>query len=221
MAIKAMRLRSPGARHSRRRGDGRHRLLDLAVVVPALVVLAPVIAAATALVRYRMGSPVLFRQERAGLDGRPFMVLKIRTMSEVEPGASGPSCDSERLTPLGSMLRRWSIDELPQLWNVLRGDMAVIGPRPLPVSYVERYSDTERMRLSVRPGITGLAQVSGRNSLNWTQKFELDLDYIDKRSLWLDLRIIFRTALSLVNGRGISATGFATMPEFVGDRRSA
>jgi lipopolysaccharide/colanic/teichoic acid biosynthesis glycosyltransferase len=163
-----------------------------------------------------MGSPVLFSQERAGRDGVPFVLLKLRTMSNVDPGEAAANDDEARLTPFGARLRAWSLDELPQLWNVLRGDMALVGPRPLPLVYVDRYSPRERRRLEVRPGISGLAQVSGRNELTWDEKFALDVDYVTRRSLALDVRILWRTVTTLLRRKGISAPGHATMPEFLG-----
>ncbi len=163
-----------------------------------------------------MGGPVLFRQERAGRDGVPFTLLKFRTMTVNESNDFDPSDDGARITSLGRRLRSLSLDELPQVWNVLSGDMALVGPRPLPVAYVDRYDEGDRRRLDVRPGITGLAQVSGRNSLTWDEKFSADVDYVDHRSVFLDLWILWRTALTVVRRDGIAASGQATMLEFLG-----
>jgi lipopolysaccharide/colanic/teichoic acid biosynthesis glycosyltransferase len=190
--------------------------MDLALTLPGLVVASPVLAVTAAIVRARMGAPVLFRQERAGRDGGPFTLIKFRTMTVSLVGGLDAERDAERLTPIGSRLRGLSLDELPQLWNVIRGDMALVGPRPLPTVYVDRYSAEQRHRLDVRPGITGLAQVSGRNALTWDEKFALDLDYVAHRSVLLDARILWRTLLGLARRQGISAEGHATMPEFLG-----
>lgn len=157
-----------------------------------------------------MGSPTLFRQQRPGLNGEPFILLKVRTMRDGE----GP--DDQRLTALGSFLRATSLDELPELWNVLRGDMSLVGPRPLLMEYLPRYDATQARRHEVRPGITGLAQVGGRNSLTWEERFALDVTYVDERSLALDMRILGRTVRSVLSRKGISAEGHATMPNFGG-----
>lgn len=190
------------------------RFVDLAIVVPALVVVVPVIGLAALLVVITMGRPVFFRHERAGLQGQPFHVLKLRTMRRArfdgEPDAS-------RITRLGRLLRALSVDELPQVWNVVRGDMSLVGPRPLPVAYVARYRPEQRVRLDARPGITGLAQVRGRNALSWEEKFRLDAEYVGNASLRTDLSVIVATVVAVVTLRGISASGHATMPEFLGD----
>ena len=161
-----------------------------------------------------MGSPVLFRQERPGLGGRSFTLLKFRTMLEArgEPGVLRP--DGERLTPLGIRLRASSFDELPELWNVVRGDMSLVGPRPLLVKYLPRYSPEQARRHDVRPGITGWAQVNGRNELTWEQKFEMDVWYVENLSIRLDLGILRRTIAAVFSGRGVTADGHATTPEF-------
>lgn len=192
------------------------RALDLAVAVPALAVAAPVIGALALGVRKQMGSPVFFRQERPGLGGRPFFILKFRTMSNArdERGALLP--DRERLTPLGRFMRDHSLDELPQLWSVLRGDMSLVGPRPLLMKYLERYSPEQARRHEARPGITGWTQVNGRNTLSWEEKFLYDVWYVDHVCLALDLKILALTALKMLRSEGISAAGHATMPEFQG-----
>ncbi|MEW6271698.1 MAG: sugar transferase [Thermodesulfobacteriota bacterium] len=189
------------------------RALDLALALPLLAVAAlPMLAIALA-VRAADGAPVLFRQSRPGLGGRPFTLLKFRTMR------SGGEPDAERLTPIGRLLRAASLDELPQLWNVVRGDMSLVGPRPLLPQYLERYTPRQARRHEVRPGITGLAQVEGRNALDWDERLELDVRYVEQRSLALDLRLLARTVAAVVSRRGISAAGHVTMPEFLGSVR--
>ena len=188
------------------------RALDLAVALPALVLLAPVVLLVAVAVRVCMGSPVLFRHRRAGYRGRPFTLLKFRTM---RPGAPGEP-DDARLTRLGALLRAASLDELPQLWNVLGGDMSLVGPRPLLMEYLERYSPEQARRHEVLPGITGLAQVRGRNALSWEEKFALDVWYVDHASLRLDLYILWRTLVAVIRRSGVSAPGHATMPVFLG-----
>jgi lipopolysaccharide/colanic/teichoic acid biosynthesis glycosyltransferase len=201
---------------SRRWDDPLKRLLDVTVAGAALLVGAPVLAGVALAVRTRLGAPVLFRQRRTGRGGAPFTLLKFRTMRPAPPGAWDPSTDATRLTPLGRALRRWSLDELPQLWNVLAGDMSLVGPRPLPMEYLPRYSARQARRLAVTPGITGWAQVNGRNATDWPERFELDVWYVEHRSLALDLRILARTAWQVVAGRGVTQSGEATMREFTG-----
>jgi lipopolysaccharide/colanic/teichoic acid biosynthesis glycosyltransferase len=198
--------------------DFWERVIDVSGALAGLLVLAPLLAAVAVAIRLRMGRPVLFRQARAGLDGRPFPLLKFRTMTDARDNAGALLPDSERLTPLGRFLRRTSLDELPQLWNVLRGEMRLVGPRPLFVDYVARYTPEQRRRLAVKPGLTGWAQIHGRNAITWEQKFELDLWYIENRGFALDLRVLAAT-LRLALGRkadGISHAGHATMPEYLG-----
>ena len=197
----------------RRRGK---RWLDVLGACSGLLLTAPVISLAAAAVRWRMGSPVLFRQQRPGLWGRPFPMLKLRTMRDAVDASDQVLPDVERLTSLGRRLRATSIDELPELWNVLRGDMSLVGPRPLLIEYLDRYTPEQARRHEVRPGITGWAQVSGRNALSWEEKFELDLWYVDHVSLGLDLRILWRTVWAVVARDGVSAAEHATMPEFRG-----
>jgi lipopolysaccharide/colanic/teichoic acid biosynthesis glycosyltransferase len=195
-------------------------VLDLAIAVPVLVLASPVILGLALLIRLRMGSPVLFRQGRAGRDGRVFELAKFRTMRLAARGDDGPESDGERLTPLGRALRSTSLDELPTLLNVVRGDMSLVGPRPLPVRYLPRYSPDHARRHEVRPGITGWAQVNGRNGLSWDDQLDMDVWYVDHQSLRLDLRIIRDTVVSVVRRQGISADGHATRPEFPGSGAS-
>ena len=198
--------------------DAGKRAMDLVVGTVALVLSAPVQAVIAVVVRRRLGSPVLFRQPRPGKDGRIFELVKFRTMLEPDP-SRGLVSDADRMTPLGAFLRSTSLDELPTLWNVVRGDMSLVGPRPLLVQYLDRYTAEEARRHEVRPGVTGLAQVSGRNAITWQQKFAKDVEYVDSRSLMLDLRIIWRTVAHVARREGISASDEVTMPEFMGHGR--
>jgi lipopolysaccharide/colanic/teichoic acid biosynthesis glycosyltransferase len=192
------------------------RALDLAIVLLASPIWVPVLLVVAVAVRLRLGSPVFFRQARAGLNDRSFQLLKFRTMTN-ERGPDGQLLpDAKRLTPFGRWLRSTSLDELPELLNVLRGDMSVTGPRPLLVQYVPLYSPTHRRRHEVRPGVTGLAQVSGRNALTWPERFDLDVWYVDHASLSLDMSILARTVGALLGRKGISAPGEATMSYFTG-----
>ncbi|NLL37717.1 MAG: sugar transferase [Fretibacterium sp.] len=195
------------------------RLLDALLSLAALLLLAPLLMALGLLIRRRLGHPVLFSQLRAGKDGRPFRLYKFRSMTEArdEDGALLP--DADRLTPFGQKLRCTSLDELPQLWNVLKGDMSLVGPRPLLLDYVPLYSERQRQRLNVKPGLTGWAQIKGRNTLSWEEKFELDVWYVERQSLWLDLKILLQTVGSVLRRKGISASGEATMPRFTGSGR--
>jgi lipopolysaccharide/colanic/teichoic acid biosynthesis glycosyltransferase len=195
------------------------RAVDIVVSSVLLVVLSPLFAALAIAIRLRLGSPVLFRQVRPGLHGRPFTILKFRTMRDAVGPDGRPLADEHRMTRFGSRLRSSSLDELPELWNVLRGDMSLIGPRPLMVEYLERYSPEQARRHEIRPGITGLAQVSGRNGLDWDDRFALDVHYVDNRSLRLDLKILWRTVLGVVRRDGISTDGYATAPAFTGPRQ--
>lgn len=190
------------------------RGLDVAVAGVGLVVLSPVMAVVAMVVRLTLGRPILFRQERPGLHGRPFTIVKFRTMRVAE--ADGGASDSERLTPFGDFLRSTSLDELPELVNVVRGDMSLVGPRPLRMEYLDRYSPTQARRHEVRPGMTGWAQVNGRNAMPWGEKFELDVWYVDHRSLLLDLRIVIRTVAHVLRRDGITQPGSATAEDFVG-----
>jgi lipopolysaccharide/colanic/teichoic acid biosynthesis glycosyltransferase len=197
------------------------RALDLWLAVPALVVLAPVGLAVGGLIRLKLGGPVLFRQPRPGRDGKVFELTKFRSMSNAR-GADGKLLpDDERLTPFGNRLRRLSLDELPTLWNVVRGDMSLVGPRPLLVQYLERYTPEQRRRHDVLPGITGWAQIHGRNVISWEEKFEHDVWYVENVSLRTDLRILLGTAVQVLGRRGISAEGHPTMPEFMGSHEES
>lgn len=195
---------------------GGKRLVDLILTVFALVLVLPVLGVITVLVRWRLGSPVLFRQQRPGLHGRPFTLLKFRTMTDARDAAGNLLPDEQRLTSFGRFLRRTSLDELPELINVLRGDMSLVGPRPLLMQYLGRYTPDQMRRHEVRPGITGWAQIKGRNALSWEEKFALDVWYVDHLSLWLDFKIILLTMWKVLRREGISQEGFATMPEFMG-----
>ena len=193
--------------------DTTKRALDVALSAVGLVVSAPIQAVVAGVVLVAHGRPVLFRQARPGLNGEVFELAKFRNMRH--PDADHVS-DAERLTRVGKLLRSTSLDELPTLWNVLRGDMSLVGPRPLLVSYLDRYSPEQSRRHEVRPGVTGLAQVSGRNALSWEKRFALDVEYVDRRSFALDLSIIGRTVAAVLRRQGISGEGEATMSEFVG-----
>ena len=192
------------------------RFWDLAVSLVGLIVLFPFLLILAVVVRVKLGSPVLFRQTRPGRDGELFKLIKFRTMTDSRDSQGELLPDSERLTRFGQFLRSTSADELPELWNVLRGDMSIVGPRPLLVQYLPLYSPHQGRRHEVRPGITGLAQVKGRNSLTWDEKFDLDVWYVDNRSVRLDFAIIFWTFASIFKREGISADGSATMPPFQG-----
>jgi len=186
------------------------RCFDLLMVICLTPFWVPVATVVALAVLAKLGRPVLFRQERAGLDGRSFRLVKFRTMRE------GSEPDAERLTRFGRLLRASSLDELPELWNVLKGEMSLVGPRPLPVRYLPRYTPEQNRRHEVLPGVTGWAQVHGRNALDWETKFRYDVDYVDSRSLFLDFKILVMTALQVIVPRGISHEGEATMGEFLG-----
>jgi lipopolysaccharide/colanic/teichoic acid biosynthesis glycosyltransferase/glycosyltransferase involved in cell wall biosynthesis len=195
------------------------RCFDIVASAAALVLLSPVLAITALAVRLQMGAPVLFRQTRPGLAGRPFEILKFRTMRDATDASGRPLDDGERLTGLGRFLRATSLDELPEFWNVLRGDMSLVGPRPLLMQYLPLYSAEQARRHDVRPGLTGLAQVNGRNALSWDEKFGLDIRYVDGRSFWGDLKILFSTVFKVLRRDGISAASHATMPAFEGSRK--
>jgi len=188
------------------------RLVDALIVLLLVPVWVPVAAVVALSVWMVLGRPVFFRQERAGLGGRPFRLVKFRTMRE------GTEPDAERLTRFGRFLRASSLDELPELWNVLKGEMSLVGPRPLPIRYLGRYTAEQNRRHEVLPGITGWAQVHGRNALDWETKFRYDVDYVDSRSMWLDLKILGLTVFQVLVPRGISHAGEATMGEFTGTK---
>ncbi|VWX60788.1 putative UDP-galactose phosphate transferase (WeeH) [Sphingorhabdus sp. 109] len=192
------------------------RMFDIAGAATGLILLSPLMLILVILIRRGMGSPVLFRQTRPGRDGKPFEMMKFRTMRD-STGANGQLLpDSERLTPLGRSLRSSSLDELPELWNVLKGDMSLVGPRPLLMEYLPLYSAEQARRHNVRPGVTGWAQINGRNAISWDEKFALDVWYVDNRTIWLDLKIIWLTIRKVLKREGISAAGEATMPKFTG-----
>ncbi|MGE3327749.1 MAG: sugar transferase [Acidimicrobiia bacterium] len=193
------------------------RVLDVALAGVALVPAAIVLAVCAPAIRRSLGKGVIFRQERAGQHGEPIEVLKLRTMTDERDTNGDLLPDGHRLTRVGSLLRKTSLDEVPQLWNVLRGDMSLVGPRPLPMAYVARYSDEQRRRLDVKPGLTGWAQVRGRNALTWPDKLALDVWYVDNASLLVDLKIMLMTLKTVLTRGGVSAEGHATMPEFMGE----
>jgi lipopolysaccharide/colanic/teichoic acid biosynthesis glycosyltransferase len=192
------------------------RILDISGAVIGLILLSPLMAIVAWRVQRQMGRPVLFRQSRPGLYGRPFEMIKFRTMRDAIDARGRALPDADRLTPLGRFLRASSIDELPELWNVLKGEMSLVGPRPLLMEYLPLYSAQQARRHEVRPGVTGWAQVNGRNALSWDQKFALDVWYVDNGNLWLDLKILWLTIRKVIRRDGISAAGDATMPKFEG-----
>lgn len=196
--------------------DLMKRLFDLVVAAFLLGLLAPVMLAVAVAVRLCMGAPVLFQQVRPGLHGKPFIVYKFRTMSDAKDGCGMDLPDAVRLTWFGKVLRRLSIDELPQLFNVLKGDMSLVGPRPLLMEYLPLYTPDQARRHEVRPGITGWAQVNGRNELDWEQRFALDVWYVDHRSFWLDMKILWMTFCKVLKREGVSQQGQATMEKFRG-----
>jgi len=195
------------------------RLFDLATAGLGLLVLSPLLLFLAIVVRITHGAPVLFRQQRPGYKGIPFRVLKFRTMNDARSPDASPLSDAERLTPLGRFLRATSLDELPELVNVLRGEMSLVGPRPLLMQYLRRYSPEQMRRHDVAPGITGWAQINGRNALTWEDKFRLDVWYVDHRSFWLDIKILLLTFWKVVTREGISQPGHATAEEFRGSER--
>lgn len=193
------------------------RLFDLLASAIGLLILSLPLALLAWQVRRKLGSPVFFTQVRPGLYGKPFRMVKFRTMTDARDASGALLPDAQRLTPFGRFLRTSSLDELPELWNVLRGEMSLVGPRPLLMEYLPLYSTEQARRHEVRPGITGWAQVNGRNAISWAEKFALDVWYVDHRSLWLDLQILWLTARKVVVREGISAEGEATMAKFRGN----
>ncbi|WP_430514417.1 sugar transferase [Pannonibacter phragmitetus] len=194
------------------------RVMDIVGAGLGLILLSPVIAVLALLIRRNLGSPVLFRQTRPGLHGQPFEMIKFRTMRDALGPDGTPLPDAERMTALGTKLRSTSLDELPELWNVLKGEMSLVGPRPLLMEYLPLYSERQALRHEVRPGVTGWAQINGRNAVSWPEKFEMDVWYVENRSFWLDLKIIVLTIKKVIKRDGISAAGEATMPKFKGER---
>lgn len=195
------------------------RAIDIVGALAGLIILGPVMLMVAILVRWKLGAPVLFCQVRPGLNSHPFVMLKFRTMCNALDAEGNPLPDADRLTRLGRFLRATSIDELPELWNVLRGDMSLVGPRPLLMEYLPLYTTEQARRHEVRPGITGWAQVNGRNALSWDDKFALDVWYVDHQSITLDLKILMMTIAKVLRREGIAAEGEATMPRFTGRTR--
>ena len=197
------------------------RLFDIVASVAILMIFSLPLLVLVGLVHIKLGSPVFFTQVRPGRSGQLFKLIKFRTMTDARGPTGELLPDADRLTPFGRMLRSTSLDELPELWNVIKGEMSLVGPRPLLVEYLPRYSPAQARRHDVRPGITGWAQVNGRNAISWEEKFELDTWYVDNQSFWLDLRILWLTVRKVVVRDGISAPGDATMPPFTGSHRNA
>ena len=206
-----------GSRSSRY--ESMKRIFDIILSIMLLVLLSPVFFMVAIVLRWKMGSPIIFRQTRPGLDGRPFVILKFRTMCNIKNSAGNLAADEKRISSFGFFLRATSLDELPELLNVLKGDMSIVGPRPLLMEYLPLYSPEQARRHEVRPGLTGWAQINGRNALSWEEKFDHDLWYVDNRSFLLDLKIIWMSFLPVVLRRGVSSEGAATMPKFTGQRQ--
>jgi sugar transferase EpsL len=194
----------------------RKRLFDLILVIPSLFLLSPLLAALAILVRIKHGSPVLFHQQRPGLNGQPFMLHKFRTMKDACDAQGNLLPDERRLTRFGCFLRSTSLDELPELFNIIKGDMSLVGPRPLLMAYLDRYTPEQARRHEVKPGVTGWAQINGRNAISWEKKFKFDIWYVEHYSLWLDVKIIAMTIWKTIKREGISQAGHATMEEFRG-----
>ncbi|MBP1465743.1 sugar transferase [Candidatus Chloroploca sp. M-50] len=194
------------------------RIFDLLVAIPVLLVFSPLLAVLALLVRVKLGTPVFFRQQRPGRHGKPFTMVKFRTMTDARDAKGNLLPDAERLTRFGKFLRSSSLDELPELWNVLKGEMSLVGPRPLRIEYLPLYSTHQARRHEVRPGITGWAQVNGRNALSWEERFDLDVWYVNQASFYLDLKIIVMTIVAILRRDGISASGHATMYRFTGSK---
>lgn len=193
------------------------RVFDILFSLGWLIVFSPLLLVVAVLVRLRLGSPVLFLHERPGKDGKPFRIVKFRTMTDARDASGNLLPDKDRLTPFGRFLRSSTLDEFPEMWNVLVGEMSVVGPRPLMMSYLPRYNAVQRRRMEVRPGVTGWAQINGRNAIDWDQKFALDVWYVDNQSMWLDLKIIYRTFFKVFARTGIDHSKEQPMPEFLGD----
>ncbi|ENV62436.1 sugar transferase [Acinetobacter junii] len=192
------------------------RLLDIIIASTALILLSPLYFYVANKVKKNLGSPVLFRQVRPGLHGKPFEMIKFRTMRDATDAQGNPLPDSERLTPFGKMLRATSLDEMPELWNVIKGDMSIVGPRPLLMEYLPLYNKDQAKRHDVRPGITGHAQVNGRNAISWEEKFKLDTWYVENQSIWLDFKIMLKTVKKVIAKDDINEAGEATMSKFTG-----
>lgn len=196
------------------------RLLDIVGALLMLILLFPVLLAIAILIKIKLGSPVIFKQQRAGLYGKPFYLYKFRTMTDERDENGELLPDHLRLTPFGQFLRKFSLDELPQLFNVLKGDLSLVGPRPLLMEYLELYTPEQARRHEVKPGITGWAQVNGRNAISWEEKFKLDVWYVDHQSFWLDLKILFLTMIKVLKSEGISHEGHVTMEKFTGTKNA-
>jgi sugar transferase EpsL len=192
------------------------RLFDIVAGTLLLLAVAPILAVAALVVRFTLGYPVFWRQRRPGLNGRPFLMIKFRTMTSATDSRGRLLPDEQRMTSVGRLLRSFSLDELPELWSVVKGDMSLVGPRPLLMQYLERYTPDQARRHEVRPGITGLAQVSGRNALGWDEKFALDVRYVDRLSPWLDAQVLALTVWNVLSREGITQPGHATAQEFMG-----
>ncbi|MGW8257566.1 MAG: sugar transferase [Thermoguttaceae bacterium] len=195
--------------------------MDLTVAACTLLLAAPILASIAILVRWKLGSPILFRQQRPGFNGKPFIMYKFRTMRDTCDAQGNPLPDEMRLTRLGTFLRKTSLDELPELFNVLRGEMSLVGPRPLKMEYLPRYTPEQARRHEVKPGITGWAQINGRNAITWDKKFELDVWYVDHHTFCLDLLILIKTILKVIKREGISSPSHATMPPFTNSTRNS
>ena len=195
------------------------RLLDIIIASIALILLSPLYAFVAYKVKKNLGSPILFRQVRPGLHGKPFEMIKFRTMKDAVDEQGNPLPDSERLTPFGQMLRSTSLDEMPELWNVIKGDMSIVGPRPLLMEYLPLYNQEQAKRHDVRPGMTGHAQVNGRNAISWEEKFKLDTWYVENQSVWLDFKIMLKTVKKVLAKDDINAENDATMPKFNGNEK--
>ena len=194
------------------------RLLDIIIASIALILLSPLYFYVAHKVKKNLGSPVLFRQVRPGLHGKPFEMIKFRSMKDAVDEQGNPLPDSERLTPFGKMLRSTSLDEMPELWNVIKGDMSIVGPRPLLMEYLPLYNEDQAKRHNVRPGMTGHAQVNGRNAISWEEKFKLDTWYVENQSIWLDFKIMLKTVQKVIAKDDISAEGEATITKFTGTK---
>ena len=195
------------------------RLIDIIIASIALILLSPLYAFVAYKVKKNLGSPVLFRQVRPGLHGKPFEMIKFRSMKDAVDEQGNPLPDSERLTPFGQMLRSTSLDEMPELWNVIKGDMSIVGPRPLLMEYLPLYNEEQAKRHNVRPGMTGHAQVNGRNAISWEEKFKLDTWYVENQSVWLDFKIMLKTVKKVLAKDDINAENDATMPKFNGNEK--
>lgn len=192
------------------------RVIEFIIVLVGLMIASPILVIVAILVKMKLGSPILFRQQRVGLNGEIFEMVKFRTMKDAYDKNGEPLPDEERLTKFGQLLRKTSLDELPELWNVLKGDMSLVGPRPLLVEYLPLYSKEQMKRHNVRPGVTGYAQVNGRNNISWAKKFELDVYYVENFSLWLDIKILFHTIAKVLDQADIAQEGHVTIEKFNG-----